>query len=108
MNRSFPKLLLPRAWLAACIVLVLIPLAVIVAALGEFDAEIWSFLLEYQLPQLLKNTLFLVLSVGAGVAVLGTSCAWLTAMYDFPLRRFFFWALMLPLAVPAYVLAFTV
>ncbi|WP_107878857.1 ABC transporter permease [Neisseria animaloris] len=107
MKLSVSKLLLPRLWLTACIVLVLIPLAVIVAALGEFDAEIWSFLLEYQLPQLLKNTLFLVLAVGAGVAVLGTSCAWLTAMYDFPLRRFFFWALMLPLAVPAYVLAFT-
>ncbi|OSI09107.1 ABC transporter permease [Neisseria zoodegmatis] len=107
MKLPVSKLLLPRLWLTACIVLILIPLTVIVAALGEFDAEIWSFLLEYQLPQLLKNTLFLVLAVGAGVAVLGTSCAWLTAMYDFPLRRFFFWALMLPLAVPAYVLAFT-
>ncbi|MFC3875224.1 ABC transporter permease [Neisseria musculi] len=99
--------LLPRLWLAACIAFVVIPLAVIVAALGEFDAEIWAFLLEYQLPELLKNTLWLVAGVGAGTAVLGTTAAWLTAMYDFPLRRFFFWAMMLPLAVPAYVLAFT-
>ena len=48
--------LLPRLWLAICIVTILIPLSVIVAALGEFDEEIWTFLLEYQLPELLKNT----------------------------------------------------
>lgn len=107
MKKPASKLLLPRLWLAACIVLVLIPLSVIVAALGRFDGEIWAFLLEYQLPELLKNTLVLVLGVGAGTALLGTTGAWLTAMYEFPLRRFFFWALMLPLAVPAYVLAFT-
>ena len=96
-----------RLWLLFCIALVVIPLAVIMAALGEFDAEIWAFLLDYQLPELVKNTLFLVFGVGVGVAFLGTSGAWLTTMYEFPLRRFFFWALMLPLAVPAYVLAFT-
>ncbi len=101
------NILLPRFWLLLCIALTLVPLGVIVAALGEFDAEIWAFMLEYQLPELLKNTLILVLGVGLGVAVLGTFSAWLTAMYDFPLRRFFFWAMMLPLAVPAYVLAFT-
>lgn len=106
MNMSASKLL-PRAWLAVCVMIILIPLAVIMAALGEFDAEIWEFLLEYQLPLLLKNTFWLVLGVGAGTALLGTSAAWLTAMYEFPLRRVFFWALMLPLAVPAYVLAFT-
>lgn len=97
----------PRLWLLFCMLLPGVPLAVIAASLGEFDAEIWSFLLEFQLPLLVKNTLWLVLGVGIGTAVLGTACAWLTAMYDFPLRRFFFWALMLPLAVPAYVLAFT-
>ncbi|MDO5639711.1 MAG: iron ABC transporter permease [Neisseria sp.] len=101
------SLLLPRLWLAACVLLMLVPLTVIVAALGEFDAEIWAFLLEFQLPQLLKNTVLLVAGVGFGVTLIGTLAAWLTAMYEFPLRRFFFWAMMLPLAVPAYVLAFT-
>lgn len=99
--------LLSRLWLGLWVAAMLIPLAVIVAALGEFDAEIWAFLLEFQLPILLKNTLILLLGVGLGVAVLGTTTAWLTAMYDFPGRRFFFWGLMLPLAMPAYVLAFT-
>lgn len=97
---------LSRLWLGLCALLVLVPLAVIVFALHSFDAEIWQFLLEYELPLLLKNTLFLVLGVGVGVTVIGTTTAWLTAMTDFPLKRFFAWAMMLPLAVPAYVLAF--
>lgn len=99
--------ILPRLYLLLGIALIALPLGVIVAALGEFDEEIWAFLLDFQLPLLLWNTLVLIISVGLGVIVLGTSAAWLTAMYEFPLRRFFFWALMLPLAVPAYVLAFT-
>ncbi|MFV2029065.1 ABC transporter permease [Neisseria sp. S1] len=106
MNLSLIKLL-PRGWLLLCTLLVIVPLAVITTAVGEFDAEIWEFLLEFQLSELIKNTLILVTGVGIGVTVIGTLCAWLTAMYEFPLRRFFFWALMLPLAVPAYVLAFT-
>lgn len=105
--RVLNTLLLPRFYLLLCILLVLIPLAVIVSALNEFDAEIWSFLLEFQLAILVKNTLILGLGVGLGVMFLGTSTAWLTTMYDFPLRKWFFWALMLPLAMPAYVLAFS-
>ena len=107
MNLYPSPLLLPRLWMLLCLCALLLPLSVILAALGSFDVELWDFLLEYQLPLLLKNTLYLVLGVGIGVSVLGTSAAWLTSMYDFPLRRFFFWGMMLPLAVPAYVLAFT-
>lgn len=98
--------ILPRLWLGLCALLVLVPLSVIVFALNSFDAEIWHFLLDYELPLLLKNTTLLVLGVGIGVTVLGTTTAWLTAMTDFPLKRFFGWAMMLPLAMPAYVLAF--
>ncbi|WP_112744571.1 ABC transporter permease [Moraxella ovis] len=98
--------LLARLWLGLCSLLVIIPLGVILSSLGEFDVEIWHFLLDHELPKLLKNTLWLVLSVGIGVVVLGTSTAWLVAMYDFPMKRVFGWAMMLPLAVPAYVLAF--
>lgn len=97
---------LSKIWLGLCALLVIIPLAVILSSLGEFDAEIWQFLLDYELPTLLLNTLWLVLGVGVGVTLLGTTTAWLTAMHDFPLRRFFAWAMMLPLAVPTYVLAF--
>lgn len=95
-----------RVFLAFCTLLIIIPLAVILSSAGEFNEEIWQFLLDYELPLLLKNTLFLVLSVGFGVTIIGTTTAWLTAMTRFPMARFFGWAMMLPLAVPAYVLAF--
>ncbi|MDO4700669.1 MAG: iron ABC transporter permease [Moraxella sp.] len=101
-----PYHLLSKTWLLVFALLVLLPIVVIVMALGEFDAHIWEFLLDYQLPVLIKNTLFLMVAVGLGVITLGTSSAWLVSMYHFPLQRFFAWAMMLPLAVPAYVLAF--
>lgn len=107
MFSRFIRLIPARAWMILCIVLLLVPLSVILLAWGKTDSEIWSFLLEYQLGELLANTLWLVVSVGFGTVFLGTTSAWLTAMYDFPLRRFYFWAMMLPLAVPSYVLAFT-
>lgn len=97
---------LPKLWLTLCMVLVLIPLSVIVCAFGEFDQEIWTFLLDYQLPLLIKNTLLLLMLAAVGVTFLGVSTAWLTAMYRFPLRGILFWAMMLPLTLPAYVLAF--
>lgn len=102
-----PNRFFQRAWLTACALLTLIPLTVIFASLGEFNEEIWTFLLEFQLPHLIGNTVVLTIGVGIGVIFIGTSTAWLTAMFHFPLRRFLFWAMMLPLAVPAYVLAFT-
>ena len=58
------------------------------------------------MPRLLGNTLTLVLGVGIGVVVLRVSLARLTALCEFPGRRWLDWALMLPFAIPAYVLAF--
>ena len=58
------------------------------------------------LPEYIENTLWLCFGVGFGVTVVGVATAWLTAMHDFPGRRVFEWALVLPLAMPAYVLAY--
>jgi iron(III) transport system permease protein len=66
----------------------------------------WQHLVSTVLPEYAGNTLWLCLGVGAGVVVVGVATAWLTAMHDFPGRRVFEWALVLPLAVPAYVLAY--
>ncbi len=66
----------------------------------------WSHLVSTVLSDYLFNSLVLCLGVGVGVAVVGVLTAWLTAMHDFPGRRFFEWALVLPLAVPAYVMAY--
>lgn len=84
----------------------LVPLVVVVASFLTPQPEVWSHLAQYVLPELLVNTLWLVIGVGIGTAFIGVSLAWLTAVCEFPGRRFFAWALVLPLAMPAYVTAF--
>jgi iron(III) transport system permease protein len=93
-----------RALLLAA--LTLVPLCVVLMSFLDPQPEIWSHLAEFVLPGVLKNTLILMVGVGIGVLLLGVCLAWLTAVCDFPGRRFFSWGLMLPLAMPAYVLAF--
>lgn len=84
----------------------LIPLAVVLASFLTPEPDIWTHLAQHVLPDLLVNTFWLVLGVGLGTGLLGVSLAWLTAVCEFPGSRFFSWALVLPLAVPAYVTAF--
>ncbi len=82
------------------------PLLIISLSWGSIEADIWLHLIETQLGRLLFNTLVLVLGVGVSVVILGVPLAWLTATCEFPGRRVFDVVLMLPLAVPAYVMAF--
>lgn len=84
----------------------LVPLVVILNAAIAPEAEVWSHLSRYVLPEVIANTVKLVVGVALIGGFLGTLLAWLTAMCEFPGRRFFDWALLLPLAIPAYVLAF--
>lgn len=90
----------------AVALLVLLPLSVLMFSWHEVDQQIWAHLWQTQLPRLIGNTLVLVLGVGVGVTLLGVSLAWLTSLCEFPGRRWLDWALMLPFAIPAYVLAF--
>ncbi|MEO5354457.1 MAG: iron ABC transporter permease [Magnetococcus sp. XQGC-1] len=94
------------AWLLS--LLVTVPLAVILSAWLQPEWKVWHHLVETVLGELLLNTLILTVGIGIGVVVLGVGLAWLTAMCTFPGQRLFDWALILPLAIPAYVLAFTV
>ena len=87
-------------------VLVLLPLLVLALSWNSLDSTIWNHLLETQMARLLGNTLVLAVGVIVGVVLLGVSLAWLTSLCNFPGRRWLDWALMLPFAVPAYVLAF--
>lgn len=66
----------------------------------------WSHLAQTVLPEYIQNSLLLCLGVGCGVGVVGVATAWLTSMHDFPGRRIFDWAMVLPLAMPAYVMAY--
>lgn len=70
------------------------------------DPSVWSRLWQTRIPELLANTGALALSVAAGTLVLGVSLAWLVVRYQFAGRRIWEWALVLPLAVPSYVLAY--
>ena len=70
------------------------------------SVEIWVHLWRTYLLELVWNTLALLVGVGLGVFLLGTGLAWLVTMYHFPGRRFFEWLLILPMAVPAYVMGF--
>ncbi|HVL00316.1 MAG TPA: iron ABC transporter permease [Dongiaceae bacterium] len=105
-----PGLLKRIGLLRLCAVLLALmvaaPLLVIALSWGTVQTDIWTHLAQTQLTRLLGNTLVLVLGVGSSVLVLGVSLAWLTATCQFPGRRLFDMALMLPLAVPAYVMAF--
>jgi len=69
-------------------------------------SETWSHLAQTVLPEYIANSLWLCLGVGYGVGLVGVATAWLTAMHEFPGKRFFEWALVLPLAMPAYVMAY--
>ena len=92
----------------AATALVLVPLLVVLSSWGSDQTDIWQHLVATQLPDLLRNTLVLMFGVGAMVLLMGVGLAWLVVMYEFPGRAWFEWLLVLPLAMPGYVLAFVV
>ncbi|MGY8812212.1 MAG: ABC transporter permease [Pseudomonadales bacterium] len=106
LHRSIPDKRRWRLVAYAAAALVLLPLLVLALSWNSLDMSIWTHLLQTQMARLLRNTLVLTLGVVSGVVLLGVSLAWLTSMCEFPGRRWFDWALMLPFAIPAYVLAF--
>jgi len=83
-----------------------VPIGAVVLNLMAPASDVWPHLASTVLPRYAANTAALGLTVACGVLVLGTSLAWLTVACDFPGRRIFDWALILPLAVPAYVMAY--
>jgi iron(III) transport system permease protein len=85
---------------------VALPLAVVLAAWREPATAVWAHLWRTQLVELVANTVLLAAGVGAGTLVVGAALAWLVVAYEFPGRRVFEWALVLPLAMPAYVIGF--
>jgi len=69
--------------------------------------EVWRHLAETVLTRYVVNSLWLMLGVGTGTFVIGVAAAWFVTMCRFPGRRVFEWALVVPLAMPAYVIAYT-
>lgn len=93
----------------AAILLTLLLIAPVVAVLVNLflpSTGAMAHLAETVLGGYVVNTVGLALGVGGGVLVIGVGLGWLVTMCEFPGRRFFEWGLVLPLAVPAYVMAF--
>ena len=94
----------------ALLVALLVALPVLTVGANLFvggTGATWAHLAATVLPDYLANSIGLCLGVGLGVAAIGTGAAWLVALNEFPGRRIAEWALLLPMAMPAYVLAYT-
>ncbi|MEX2008923.1 MAG: iron ABC transporter permease [Dongiaceae bacterium] len=83
------------------------PVLVVASFVFVPTGEIWDHLAATVLPRYLRNSVLLILGVGAGVMIGGVGTAWLVTVCRFPGRRLFEWALLLPMALPAYVIAYT-
>ncbi len=102
--------LLARLWQPGIVLVALIlsiPALVIAGFVFEPSGENWEHLKQTVLPDYLLNSALLTLGVAIGTLAIGVSTAWLTAMCRFPGKRVFVWLLLLPLAMPAYIIAYT-
>ncbi|PYE40163.1 ABC transporter permease [Psychrobacter fozii] len=105
-DHTLRKRIISKSVLGLISLFMLVPIVIVLLSWTQPVADIWGHMAEYVLPQVLKNTAILLLMVVVISGTVGTALAWVTSMYRFPGQRFFSWALMLPLAIPAYVLAF--
>jgi iron(III) transport system permease protein len=105
-SRRRPGALVSAATAVAALVAAPI-LSVAAAAVGGGTQGTWRHLASTVLPEYVASTIWLCAGVGLGAAAIGISTAWLVTAHEFPGRGFFEWALVLPLAVPAYVMAYT-
>jgi len=97
----------PLGWTSLAVAaLVLAPLLFVVGNVFVPSATTWAHLAATVLPGYIWNTALLVAMVAAGVMSIGVLSAWLVTAYRFPGQRVLEWALILPLAVPAYVMAY--
>jgi len=92
--------------LVLCFLLVGPVLALVLTATGSSDG-LWGHLLDTVLFRYIGNTLGLMLGVGILACFFGVTTAWVVTRYEFPGRMVFEWMLLLPAAIPAYIVAYT-
>ncbi|MEA5497378.1 ABC transporter permease [Limnoraphis robusta] len=98
-----------NAWTAFVTVIALLiasPVLFVLSSIFTNSSQVWGHLAATVLPGYLKNSLLLMLGVGLGVFLIGVGTAWLVTMCRFPGSRWFEFLLLLPLAAPAYILAY--
>lgn len=104
MLKSRPWLSLSTLFL---VLILLLPVMVMVYQASLGDSSLGLHMLRVLLAEYVSNSLLLLLGVAVGVLLLGVPTAWLTSMCQFPGRRWLAWALLLPMAMPAYIIAYT-
>jgi iron(III) transport system permease protein len=87
--------------------LLTLPIVVIIGQVFSQDLSIWHHLYNTVLFNYVSNTLLLMIGVGIGVLILGVSTAWWTSNFDFPGRKIVSLLLLMPMAMPAYIIAYT-
>jgi iron(III) transport system permease protein len=92
-------------WSAMVLVVAALAVAPVVAVLADAGSGDWPAL-PRNIGDMVVTTLLLMGGVAAGTLVLGCGLAWLVTAYSFPLRNVLVWLLVLPLAMPAYILGF--
>lgn len=100
---------LARSWSLtgyAIAVLLVLPLFALLLQAAQPDEAVFGHLLSTVLPTYITNSLWLILWVSIGSLLLALPCAWLMARCEFVGRRYLQWALLLPLAMPAYIVAY--
>ena len=91
---------------AAIALLIMIPILVVLSSVFTNTSQVWGHLAATVLPDYLVSSLGLIVGVGLCTTGLGVATAWLVTMCQFPGSQLFTWALLLPLAAPAYILAY--
>ncbi|HVL35186.1 MAG TPA: iron ABC transporter permease [Burkholderiales bacterium] len=86
--------------------LLALPVLFVVSSVFRGGGETWAHLLATGLPRYVANTALMLVAVAWGVVSMGVLSAWLVTVYRFPGRDTLQWALMLPFAMPAYVMAY--
>jgi iron(III) transport system permease protein len=107
---AVPRRRRPDRWTVATALiagLIALPILIVLASLAVPTGAIWSHLATTVLPVYVANTLWLMAGVGIGTLAIGAGTAWLVTLHRFPGRDLFEWALLLPMAVPAYIIAYT-
>lgn len=101
---------LTNGWLLVSLLagaVVLLPIFSIFLSIFHTPNENWHQIKQYLLKDYVLQSVSLALFTGIFTVLIGVTLAWLIAAYDFPLKRFFRWALVLPLAIPPYIAAYT-
>lgn len=95
-------------WFSATFIAVVLfsPLTVVLSSLFKSPGEGWELISDYLLVDYLLGTLIMTFGVGLTALFLGVGSAWIITVWDFPFKRFFSLALMMPMAIPTYVMAF--